>query len=102
MDFRNSCLRNFAVRLQIIRSFAVKTADSCNPNCDGACVCPMQAAADVHCLLAPLGGFQGQQGLQGVGLQPETLDNWLLVKRSQPASKNETSSDKNFQNLYES
>ena len=36
------------------------------------------------------------------GLQPETLADRLLVKQSQPASKIETNSDKNFENLYES
>ena len=46
--------------------------------------------------------LQGLQGLQGVGLQPENLADRLLVKHSQPASKIETNSDKNFENLHES
>ncbi|KAF5827164.1 hypothetical protein DUNSADRAFT_1226 [Dunaliella salina] len=41
-------------------------------------------------------------GLQGVGLQPENLADRLLVKHAQPASKIETNSDKNFENLHES
>eukprot|EP00983_Pelagomonas_calceolata_P051205 1142304-Pelagomonas_calceolata.AAC.4 len=48
-------------------------------------------------------GQQGLHGLQleGVGLQPETLADPLLVKHS-PASKIETNSDNDFENLYES
>eukprot|EP00983_Pelagomonas_calceolata_P066959 1149294-Pelagomonas_calceolata.AAC.1 len=42
------------------------------------------------------------QRLQGVGPQPENLADQLLVKHSHPASKIETSSDNNFENLYES
>eukprot|EP00983_Pelagomonas_calceolata_P071842 1151431-Pelagomonas_calceolata.AAC.5 len=42
------------------------------------------------------------QGLQGVGLQPENLAGRLLVKHYHPASKIETSSDNNFENLCES
>jgi len=42
------------------------------------------------------------KGLQGDGLQPENLADRLLVKHSQPASKIETNSDKNFENLHES
>eukprot|EP00983_Pelagomonas_calceolata_P002429 82030-Pelagomonas_calceolata.AAC.1 len=46
---------------------------------------------------------QGSQRVtRGVGLQPESLADRLLVKQSHPASKVETSSDKNFENLYES
>eukprot|EP00983_Pelagomonas_calceolata_P054975 1143912-Pelagomonas_calceolata.AAC.2 len=41
-------------------------------------------------------------GLQGVGLQPETLADWLLVKLSQPASKFEINYVTSSENLYES
>jgi len=42
------------------------------------------------------------KGLQGGGLQPETLADRLLVKHVQPASKIETNSDKNLESLHES
>jgi len=39
-------------------------------------------------------GYQGLKRLKGVGLQPETLADRLLVELSQPASKVETNPDK--------
>eukprot|EP00983_Pelagomonas_calceolata_P085270 1156520-Pelagomonas_calceolata.AAC.8 len=66
----------------------------------------MQAASGLlaisrsHHPLGELRRFRAPlQGLQGVGLQPETLADGLMVKDSQPASKAETNSDKNKSGL---
>eukprot|EP00983_Pelagomonas_calceolata_P001525 51397-Pelagomonas_calceolata.AAC.1 len=63
---------------------------------------PQLMRVALHCQHALFFCFLDARALQGVSLQPKTLDDWLLVKLSQPASKFGTNSGKNVEDVYES